>query len=255
MNRSTPRDRSWSGMLAEGLTIVLSILLAFAIDAWWDGRHDRAREDAYLRMLAADLRQTLDNNAMFGARADSIDWAGARLLRAYYEPEVPPRDSLQRWITLALGWWVVQPTLGTAQTLVMTGDLRLVRSDSIRAAIPRYLTVMTAFDGFELQGQDMWQEAVDRLADRVGPELTLLRLARTPAAARDSLAAADPLYPFPAGPMRSLPSTDLTPLVRDEELHELLRRMNSGKIFMRTYRGLMRDVSQRLLELVEAGAT
>ncbi|MDX1570405.1 MAG: hypothetical protein R3200_07960 [Xanthomonadales bacterium] len=38
----------WLRILAEGTTIVVSILLAFAIDAWWQGRAERHRADALL---------------------------------------------------------------------------------------------------------------------------------------------------------------------------------------------------------------
>ncbi len=113
MSESSSRGLPWLRILVEGVVIVGSILLAFAIDAWWDGRQDRTQEQAYLRMLATDMQETLANNARFGGRADSIDWAGARLVRAYYEPELPPRDSILKWFSWGTGSWVVQPTLGT----------------------------------------------------------------------------------------------------------------------------------------------
>ncbi|MDH3424629.1 MAG: hypothetical protein OEN00_16655 [Gemmatimonadota bacterium] len=42
---------SRSRVLAEGAVIVLSILLAFGIDAWWEGRQERAEELAALSAL------------------------------------------------------------------------------------------------------------------------------------------------------------------------------------------------------------
>ncbi len=41
--------------VAEGLVIVTSILLAFAIDTWWAQRQDRILEQQYLSRLSADL--------------------------------------------------------------------------------------------------------------------------------------------------------------------------------------------------------
>lgn len=46
----------WSRLLAEGAVIVVSILLAFTIDALWADRQERGREDAALRGLAEDFR-------------------------------------------------------------------------------------------------------------------------------------------------------------------------------------------------------
>lgn len=249
MNESSVPNPAWRRIVVEVFVIVGSILLAFSIDAWWDGRQDRSRANSYLDMLASDARQTLRNNETFGGRADSIDWAGARLVRAYYEAELAPRDSIQRWFTLAVGFWVVQPTLGTGEALVATGDLRLIHSDSIRAALPRYLTYMKAFDTFEQQWADAFRAAVADLERHVDIEqLRLLELSPTD---RDSMASADALYSLPAGAIRSLPDVDVRFLVRDPDVHVILVGMNRAKERMRLQRTRMRQASEEFLELLE----
>lgn len=45
----------WTRLLAEGGVIVGSILLAFAVDAWWDGRRDDAETQEQLEAVAAEL--------------------------------------------------------------------------------------------------------------------------------------------------------------------------------------------------------
>ena len=58
----------WGRILAEGAAIVVSILLAFAIDAWWDNRKERFEEHQILLGLEAefsDLRDRLDQWAQF----------------------------------------------------------------------------------------------------------------------------------------------------------------------------------------------
>jgi hypothetical protein len=45
----------WKRLLAEAAAIVVSILLAFAIDAWWDDRSDRRAEKLLLQRLKADF--------------------------------------------------------------------------------------------------------------------------------------------------------------------------------------------------------
>ena len=56
--------------LAEGLVVIASILLAFAIDAWWDRRGEREREDEVLAALEhemiqnkQDIETTLESHA------------------------------------------------------------------------------------------------------------------------------------------------------------------------------------------------
>jgi len=41
----------WLGVFVEGVVIVGSILLAFGIDAWWDGRQERERTLAAVAAL------------------------------------------------------------------------------------------------------------------------------------------------------------------------------------------------------------
>ena len=47
------RDR-----LGEALTITVSILLAFAIDAWWDGVQESNLDDAHLASVLREMKTT-----------------------------------------------------------------------------------------------------------------------------------------------------------------------------------------------------
>ena len=60
MNNETRKSAgpNWSRITAEGAVIVVSILLAFAIDAWWDGRREARNEQIAL----IDLRNELSEN-------------------------------------------------------------------------------------------------------------------------------------------------------------------------------------------------
>lgn len=48
---SQAREIRWARLIAEGAAIVVSILLAFAIDAWWDERLERIEEQRILAGL------------------------------------------------------------------------------------------------------------------------------------------------------------------------------------------------------------
>lgn len=244
-----PRSIQWSRLLAEGAVIVVSILLAFAVDAWWDSRQERAREESYLGQLAEDLESTLMNNATFGGRAESIDWAAARLVQSYYEATPPHPDSVAHWLSLQ-GYWVVQPRLGTLEALVSTGDLRLIRSDSLRAAIPNYLTGMIAFEGFEAEGAEKYQQAARDLAAYI--DHNQIRIEMLSPTARDSIFTSIPLTAFPLGPTRDLPRQDLQTVVRNPEVHRILARILDAKRTMRVYRDLMRSTTEDLLEKVRS---
>ena len=47
----------WKRLFAEAAAIVGSILLAFAIDAWWENRSERETEQWLMERLRADFRE------------------------------------------------------------------------------------------------------------------------------------------------------------------------------------------------------
>ena len=50
------RTKRFSRIALEGFVIIASILIAFGIDAWWDGKEDRADRAEILHALSADFR-------------------------------------------------------------------------------------------------------------------------------------------------------------------------------------------------------
>lgn len=54
------KTHEWRRFLIEGVVIVFSILLAFAIDAWWDRRTEMIEESIALQDLQVELQQNLD---------------------------------------------------------------------------------------------------------------------------------------------------------------------------------------------------
>ena len=55
-NQPTANSELWSRLSLEGLVIVVSILLAFALDAAWDDRQENIRRDEYLSVLEDEFR-------------------------------------------------------------------------------------------------------------------------------------------------------------------------------------------------------
>jgi hypothetical protein len=57
------RNIPWQTVVVEALAIVVSILLAFSIDAWWTERKERDIEHAALLELRSDLVESRDQLA------------------------------------------------------------------------------------------------------------------------------------------------------------------------------------------------
>lgn len=53
------REIAWDRIAAEGVAIVISILLAFSIQAWWEDRNERIDELEVLTALQVELKQNV----------------------------------------------------------------------------------------------------------------------------------------------------------------------------------------------------
>jgi hypothetical protein len=133
-----PGKIPWTRVLAEGAVIVVSILLAFSIDAWWEGRGESQRAEDYLTRLHADLVQDTasisyllaglarKNAALLSLQAatqrgvDQADFASAMLQAEQY------------------GWGQFQFNGTTFEDLRSTGNLRLIADDELRARLVDY---------------------------------------------------------------------------------------------------------------------
>jgi hypothetical protein len=127
---------------AEFFVVVTGVLVALGATSWWEGRQSYEREVAYLTQLLADLDQTRVTVARSDQDMRYGDDSAAALVRSFAEAEPPPQDSLDRWIPAAFAWAdSPRMVVATAQALTATGDLTLIRGDSLRVGIVAYLEV------------------------------------------------------------------------------------------------------------------
>ena len=127
-------------VIGELVLIVGAVLIALAVESWWQTRQERQRETAYLEQLLADARET-ESRLKTSIAGDSSMLADVQrvLDQAFYD-RMPPRDSFK----LPTGYQQFRPLTGTLTALVQNGDLRLVRSDSIRFRVIAYVAQINA---------------------------------------------------------------------------------------------------------------
>ena len=126
--------------VAEFVVIIVGVLVALAIDEWRDSLQAEEREQEYLQQLAADLQATQD---MFTEAAEDnaqSESAARRLVEIFESDTDVEIDEVRRLLTEARYVNNPVPILGTAEALVSTGDLRLIRNPRIRSELTRYLS-------------------------------------------------------------------------------------------------------------------
>ena len=128
--------QGWARALREIVLIVSSILIAFALNTWWDARAEDNRAEAYLEQLLADA-ESYERHLGTSIRHDQRmrQCAEAMLHYIHTEEADVPRDSLSTWLLGATNFSDVRPIEGTFESLIQTGDISLIESDSLRSRI------------------------------------------------------------------------------------------------------------------------
>lgn len=134
------RKSRWSGKLVEGVTIVISILLAFSIDAGWN----RYQEDARASEALAGLRGDFEVNRarMDGlldthrARADAYAWFQQASSDHILALSPDSATFIYRLLCMAGTFDGVR---AQADALVGAGDLGLITDPSLRRNVTAFL--------------------------------------------------------------------------------------------------------------------
>jgi len=136
MAEPSSRSIQWRRIAVESGAVILSILLAFSIDALWDQHQERTREDVLLRGILADYRASRPNLAERLDLALRMARTTAMLRdlvsgRTGGTPLTVP-DSL---ILGVLGGPTYEPATNTLDAALGSGEIELIRSDEIRAEL------------------------------------------------------------------------------------------------------------------------
>lgn len=153
--------RSWRGgvrwFAAEFLVVVSGILVALALQAWYQGRQDAHVAQVYLSQFEADLDATERDLRSAIAQDSSRADLGTRIVAAFHSDAPLAPDTARSWLKLQFGFFSdPRPVLATVTTLIETGDIKLIADPPLRSAIVAYASLM-AIDMDELS------RSVDRL--------------------------------------------------------------------------------------------
>lgn len=169
-SRAFGRGSSLRWFCAEFLVVVAGILVALALSSWAQGRQEVGREQSWLRQLQSDLSKNEGELAEAVAFVDERAVASARVLHRFWQLAPVADDAAIEDLMLPRSTRRFRPVLGTAEALISSGELNLVRSDAIRAAILDYVESMrTSLEDVSRYDETYYRPGVDMLFR--GPEL------------------------------------------------------------------------------------
>ncbi|HEX8212195.1 MAG TPA: hypothetical protein VF584_18605 [Longimicrobium sp.] len=168
------RAGGWTGALREFSIIVAGVLCALGAQAWWDGHQERGRERDYLRQLLADTRENEARlDAVIASDSTSVS-AAARLIDALTRSDAPPSaDSVIAWMSGAASAADFRVVAGNYRAILGTGELRLVRNDTLRALLAAYSSSLDT----EADRQRLFRETMTGLALPMARGLPFMRRA------------------------------------------------------------------------------
>ena len=135
-NVTNASEIPWKRITVEAVAIVGSILLAFAIDTWWNDRQDRAEELRTLRALSAEFELNAQWLA-YSARSHAQTSASAdALLEALRQSDQDnPAVVSDSDVYLVSGHLSFNPISGAYDAMLQSGTFRFIRNPEIRESL------------------------------------------------------------------------------------------------------------------------
>lgn len=133
----------WTRVTAEGVVIVGSILLAFGIDAAWDGMQERSEETRLLASLAEDFRTSRLEAESVISHYEETDRLLSRLQSlsdAELRSDAP--DSITAMVNALASPRTFDPTLGTLEALISAGKMNVLSDPELREALASVRTMV-----------------------------------------------------------------------------------------------------------------
>jgi hypothetical protein len=162
---SDVKSLQWRRLTAETAAIVLSILLAFAIDAWWEDRGDRKSEQWLLQTLKADFIEIQVALQLIEKEHRETSTACITLLGFPYGEPLPNSPEVDRMVALVfLTSRTFNPGSGAAAAFLNSDSAKLVENQPLANLLLAWPGVVE-----ELQEEDAYLQ--DGIANRWIPFL------------------------------------------------------------------------------------
>jgi hypothetical protein len=233
------QSNPWLRAITEGSVIVISILLAFGIDAWWDERQERRQEAEYLTAFLDEIDRNL--SALRGNR---------HVLERSYSDLMKARDLLRSGshvdspgvfvMSLNRGLIYGVPSISTAvfDDLSNSGKIVLIEDLAMRRVISDlYAMVAAELVRFARNGE----AALESLVDSHTPPGTISQIG--------------PQFSFDESRVTAAEMLDAADALAAEEslttaLNAELRRRERERAFLDNYEQILRSAREVLATMI-----
>lgn len=162
---------SWSRFGREIAVVVLGVLIAFALDAWWTAREHRREAAAELRGIHAELAESARMLDGFLAHDSLAIAASSALITAATQHQgdgdLLVADTVFRWL---LGTGTFEPPTGRIESLLASGNIALVEDLRLRERIAGWPSRVRDAREHQDRMRDFWMaDLVPYLREQTAP--------------------------------------------------------------------------------------
>ncbi len=167
------QDIPWKRTAVEAAAIVASILLAFAIDAWWDDRRERIEEKEVLESLYIEFA-TNQSEAASVILSHELAVQSVATLMEFGQEEILSlsADEVERHLRFFANPRTFDAVRGSVDALTSAGKLGILRDRELREALTTFVNILDDAvedrDYLAQTSMTVWNE----LARNGGPWLT-----------------------------------------------------------------------------------
>jgi len=164
----------WKRISVEAAAIVASILLAFAIQAWWEEQQEKRDEETYLTSLRRELIRGLDSVAeREGVHKEVLD-ANVALINQIQDESRTSVESLHYMFSLLSRPTDLRLPRAVFDDLVSSGGTQLIRSDDLRIALALYGRTLVRFQTGNDAAWATWEQRIQPYLEGRIPRLDRL---------------------------------------------------------------------------------
>ena len=169
------KNIQWSRLSIEAVAIVGSILLAFAIDAWWENHQDREDEEDYLVSLRQELADSIEiaqeNEELRRKVVDAHVFLVAQIQGA---TRATDRD-LYEWISLLSYPLRYYPPRAVYNDKMASGSTNIISSAEIRIALAELEQGIRFLEQYDQSSWVVWEQRIQPFLEGRIPRIERLR--------------------------------------------------------------------------------
>ena len=228
----------WARLAVESVAIVGSILVAFAIDAWWEERQEQRDERTYLTSLRQEFIRGLDNVAEEEKVHKEVLDANVALINQIQDESRASVESLHYMFSLLSRPTDLRLPRAVFDDLVSSGGTQLIRSDDLRIALALYGRTLVRFQTGNDAAWATWEQRIQPYLEGRIPRLDRLMLGSYGRTQRQSG------YEFPFG--LSQHDADFEGVLADPVFEDMIAerwlRVEARLLGIRDLQKLMEDI-------------